>query len=46
MVRRDLKNIQDDLRLLERYGLIRMTDATSSGNAEFEYHKLYLTRLP
>ena len=31
MVRRDLKNVQDDLRLLERYGLIRMTDATSSG---------------
>jgi len=30
-VRRDLKNVQDDLRLLERYGLIRMTDATSSG---------------
>src|SRR5207245_9375221 len=31
MVRRDLKNVQDDLRLLETYGLIRMTDATSSG---------------
>jgi predicted transcriptional regulator len=31
MVRRDLKNVQDDLRLLERYGLIRMADATSSG---------------
>ena len=31
MVRRDLKNVQDDLRLLERYGLIRMADATSAG---------------
>ena len=31
MVRRDLKNVQDDLRLLERYALIRMADATSSG---------------
>ena len=31
MVRRDLKNVQDDLRLLERYGLVRMADATSSG---------------
>jgi len=31
IVRRDLKNVQDDLRLLERYGLIRMADATSSG---------------
>ena len=31
MVSRDLKNVQDDLRLLETYGLIRMADATSSG---------------
>jgi predicted transcriptional regulator len=31
MVDRDLKNVQDDLRILERYGLIRMADATSSG---------------
>ena len=31
MVSRDLKNVQDDLRLLERYGLIRMADATRSG---------------
>ena len=31
MVHRDLKNVQDDLRLLERYGLIRMADATRSG---------------
>src|SRR6266850_2365993 len=28
---RDLKNVQDDLRLLETYGLIRMADATRSG---------------
>ena len=31
MVDRDLKNVQDDLRLLETYGLIRMADATRSG---------------
>ena len=31
IVSRDLKNVQDDLRLLERYGLVRMADATSSG---------------
>ena len=31
MVDRDLKNVQDDLRILERYGLIRMTDTTRSG---------------
>jgi len=31
MVRRDLKNVQDDLRLLETYGLIRMADATHPG---------------
>ena len=28
---RDLKNVQDDLRLLERYGLVRMSHARSSG---------------
>ena len=31
MVRRDLKNVQDDLRLLETYGLVRMTHGTRSG---------------
>src|SRR6266496_2673102 len=31
MVNRELKNVQDDLRLLETYGLVRMTDATRSG---------------
>lgn len=31
MVDRDLKNVQDDLRILEMYGLIRMSDATRSG---------------
>lgn len=31
MVNRDLKNVQDDLRILETYGLIRMSDATRSG---------------
>jgi len=31
MVDRDLKNVQDDLRILERYGLIRMADAMRSG---------------
>ena len=28
---RDLKNVQDDLRLLEWYGLVRMTNGTSAG---------------
>jgi predicted transcriptional regulator len=31
MVHRDLKNVQDDLRLLETYGLIRMADGMRSG---------------
>jgi predicted transcriptional regulator len=31
MVDRDLKNVQDDLRILGTYGLIRMADATRSG---------------
>lgn len=31
MVGRDLKNVQDDLRLLETYGLVRMANATRSG---------------
>jgi predicted transcriptional regulator len=31
MVNRDLKNVQDDLRILETYGLIRMADATRTG---------------
>jgi predicted transcriptional regulator len=31
LVGRDLKNVQDDLRLLEWYGLVRMTDGTRSG---------------
>ena len=31
MVRRDLKNVQEDLRLLETYGLVRMAHATRSG---------------
>lgn len=31
IVDRNLKNVQDDLRILETYGLIRMADATRSG---------------
>ena len=31
LVGRDLKNVQDDLRLLTRYGLVRMTRARSVG---------------
>jgi predicted transcriptional regulator len=31
MVSRDLKNVQDDLRLLETYGLVRMSHGTRSG---------------
>jgi len=31
MVNRDLKNVQDDLRILETYGLVRMADATGTG---------------
>lgn len=30
-VRRDLKNVQQDLRILEEYGLIRMTPARGAG---------------
>jgi predicted transcriptional regulator len=30
MVKRDLKNVQDDLRLLETYGLVRMAHGTRS----------------
>lgn len=32
IIGRDLKNVQDDLRLLERYGLIRLASGTRSGN--------------
>ena len=31
LVNRDLKNVQDDLRLLARYGLVRMADGKGSG---------------
>lgn len=31
IVNRDLKNVQDDLRILERYGLVRMEDTTRTG---------------
>ncbi len=31
MVNRDLKNVQEDLRILETYGLVRMADATRTG---------------
>ena len=31
LVNRDLKNVQDDLRILETYGLVRMADATRKG---------------
>ncbi len=30
-VGRDLKNVQDDLRLLERYGLVEMRDGRKTG---------------
>jgi predicted transcriptional regulator len=30
-VGRDLKNVQDDLRLLERYGLVEMRDGGKTG---------------
>ena len=30
-VRRDLKNVQDDLRLLERYGVVRFTEGRGVG---------------
>src|SRR5262245_14076180 len=32
IIGRDLKNVQDDLRLLETYGLIRLASGTRSGN--------------
>ena len=31
-MKRDLKNVQQDLRILEEYGLIRMTPARRAGN--------------
>ena len=31
-VNRDLKNVHEDLRILEKYGLVRMADATRTGN--------------
>lgn len=31
LVNRDLKNVQDDLRLLARYGLVRMANGKGSG---------------
>src|SRR5438128_4705904 len=31
LVNRDLKNVQDDLRILKTYGLVRMADATRTG---------------
>jgi len=31
IVNRDLKNVQDDLRILETYGLVRLADATRTG---------------
>lgn len=31
IVNRDLKNVQDDLRILETYGLVRMAEATRTG---------------
>jgi predicted transcriptional regulator len=31
IVKRDLKNVQEDLRLLEEYGLVRMTKGRSAG---------------
>ena len=30
-VGRDIKNVQDDLRLLEEYGLVRLTEARGAG---------------
>jgi predicted transcriptional regulator len=31
MVKRDLKNVQDDLRLLEQYGLVEMNHGKGTG---------------
>lgn len=39
VVARDLKNVQDDLRLLERYGLVRMTSGTRSGKRKVRVPK-------
>src|SRR5437660_5623230 len=38
-VDRDLKNVQDDLRLLERYGLVRMTNGRRSGKRKVRVPK-------
>ena len=34
LVDRDLKNVQDDLRLLEKYGVVRMSTRRSRGKRE------------
>jgi predicted transcriptional regulator len=34
MVRRDLKNVQGDLKLLERYGLVRMSQEHRKGKRQ------------
>jgi predicted transcriptional regulator len=39
VVGRDLKNVQDDLRLLERYGLVRLTNGTRSGKRKVRVPK-------
>ena len=39
VVGRDLKNVQEDLRLLERYGLVRMTNGTRSGKRKVRVPK-------
>jgi predicted transcriptional regulator len=36
---RDLKNVQDDLRLLERYGLVRIGHGRSSGRRKVRIPK-------
>ena len=30
-LKRDLKNVQEDLRILEKYGLVRMTEGRRTG---------------
>ena len=45
IIGRDLKNVQGDLRLLERYGLIRLATGTRSGNRRVKVPQAVFDRI-
>jgi predicted transcriptional regulator len=45
MVDRDLKNVHDDLRLLETYGLVRMADGTRAGKRHVRVPRTVFDRI-